>query len=196
MPDLNLPSFEKLSLAAQIEVGLKLAADLEPLVLVGSSMGGLLAALLDKELRKKNYANKPIALILLAPGFGITKRWPQIIGEEGMKDWQETGFRPFFHYAANQELPMHFDFTKDLELYQTDNFKMEIPTIVFHGINDQTVPIEHAREFAQLNCENNLVQLVELDDGHELGNSLDTIWHRSYNFLKLLSTASDTSVIK
>ena len=108
-----------------------------------------------------------------------------------MQSWRDTGFRPFFHYAANKELPLHFAFAKDLEQYKTDNFEINIPTIVFHGIDDQTVPIEHARQFAQLNP---AAALVELDDGHELANSLDLIWRQTCDFLKLPSTASDTRV--
>ena len=196
MPDLNVPSFAALSLSAQIDLGLELINDLNetndnPLVIVGSSMGGLLAALLEQELRQQRSPTKIQAIVLLAPGFGITKRWPQIIGEQGMQSWRETGFRPFFHYAANQELPLHFAFAKELEQYKTDNFEINIPTIVFHGIDDQTVPIEHARQFAQLNP---AAALVELDDGHELANSLDLIWLQTCDFLKRSSTASDTRI--
>jgi len=196
VPDLNVPSFAALSLSAQIDLGLELINDLNetndnPLVIVGSSMGGLLAALLEQELRQQRSPTKIQAIVLLAPGFGITKRWPQIIGEQGMQSWRETGFRPFFHYAANQELPLHFAFAKELEQYKTDNFEINIPTIVFHGIDDQTVPIEHARQFAQLNP---AAALVELDDGHELANSLDLIWLQTCDFLKRSSTASDTRI--
>lgn len=196
VPDLNVPSFAALSLSAQIDLGLELINDLNetndnPLVIVGSSMGGLLAALLEQELRQQRSPTKIQAIVLLAPGFGITKRWPQIIGEQGMQSWRETGFRPFFHYAANQELPLHFAFAKELEQYKTDNFEINIPTIVFHGIDDQTVPIEHARQFAQLNP---AAALVELDDGHELANSLDLIWFQTCDFLKRSSTASDTRI--
>ena len=193
VPDLNVPSFAALSLSAQIDLGLELINDLDesPLVIVGSSMGGLLAALLEQELRQQRAPTKLQTIVLLAPGFGITKRWPQIIGEQGMQSWRETGFRPFFHYAANKELPLHFAFAKDLEQYKTDNFEINIPTIVFHGIDDQTVPIEHARQFAQLNP---AAALVELDDGHELANSLDLIWLQTCDFLKRPSTASDTRV--
>ncbi|MBP9093204.1 alpha/beta fold hydrolase [bacterium] len=188
VPDLNVPSFEELSLAAQIALSRELISRLngKPFMLIGSSMGGLLAALLEQSLRADSSRANLEAIILLAPGFGITKRWPQIIGQEGMDNWKRTGFRPFFHYAANQELPLHFAFAQDLEHYQTDNFKIDIPTIVFHGVDDQTVPIEHARQFAQLNQSNKLVQLVELNDGHELANSLDTIWLKSYQFTKAL----------
>ena len=157
----------------------------------GDYLGGLLAALLEQELRQQRAATKIQAIVLLAPGFGITKRWPQIIGEQGMQSWRETGFRPFFHYAANQELPLHFAFARELEQYKTDNFEINIPTIVFHGIDDQTVPIEHARQFAQLNP---AAALVELDDGHELANSLDLIWLQTCDFLKRSSTASDTRI--
>ncbi|MBA4074472.1 MAG: hypothetical protein C0508_05465 [Cyanobacteria bacterium PR.023] len=193
VPDLNVPSFAALSLSAQIDLGLELINDLDesPLVIVGSSMGGLLAALLEQELRQQRAPTKLQTIVLLAPGFGITKRWPQIIGEQGMQSWRETGFRQFFHYAANKELPLHFAFAKDLEQYKTDNFEINIPTIVFHGIDDQTVPIEHARQFAQLNP---AAALVELDDGHELANSLDLIWLQTCDFLKRPSTASDTRV--
>lgn len=196
VPDLNVPSFAALSLSAQIDLGLELINDLNetndsPLVIVGSSMGGLLAALLEQELQQQRSATKIQAIVLLAPGFGITKRWPQIIGEQGMQSWRETGFRPFFHYAANQELPLHFAFARELEQYKTDNFEINIPTIVFHGIDDQTVPIEHARQFAQLNP---AAALVELDDGHELANSLDLIWLQTCDFLKRSSTASDTRI--
>lgn len=196
LPDLNVPSFAALSLSAQIDLGLELINNLNelndsPLVIVGSSMGGLLAALLEQKLRQQRSATKLQSIVFLAPGFGITKRWPQIIGEQGMQSWRETGFRPFFHYAANKELPLHFAFAKDLEQYKTDSFEIKIPTIVFHGIDDQTVPIEHARQFAQLNP---AAALVELEDGHELANSLDLIWLQTCDFLKLPSTASDTKV--
>jgi alpha-beta hydrolase superfamily lysophospholipase len=129
VPDFNVPSFAALSLSAQIALGLELISRLDgsPFVLVGSSMGGLLAALLEQGLRAEVSPANLEAIVLLAPGFGITKRWPQIIGEEGMDSWRGTGFRPFFHYAANQELPLHFAFAQDLEHYQTDNFKLIFP---------------------------------------------------------------------
>ncbi|MFA6212841.1 MAG: YqiA/YcfP family alpha/beta fold hydrolase [Candidatus Obscuribacterales bacterium] len=196
VPDLNVPSFETLSLSSQIELCLQCIAKLDgPIIVVGSSMGGLLAALLEQHLRSSNSAAKIAALILLAPGFGITKRWRQIIGEDGMREWEKSGSRLFFHYKANQELPLHFAFTQDLEHYQTDDFKIDIPVLVFHGIDDQTVPVEHARQFTTLNQLTELVELVELDDGHELGNSLETIWQQSSQFINSLSTASDTKAI-
>ncbi len=190
-PDLNVPTFEQLSIASQIEVSQTSALQLGagPLVLVGSSMGGLLAALLEPQLA--NVA----ALILLAPGFGITKRWPQIIGADGMAAWKETGARQFFHYGANSDKALHYAFTEELQNIQTEDFRVKTPTIVFHGVNDETVPLEHSVVFASANTK--LVELVQLNDGHELAQSLDQIWSDSLKFLHRqsisLCTASDTN---
>ena len=174
-PDLNIPSFEKLSLTAQIEECFALAQSIdEPLVLVGSSMGGLLATILHERLPQA------AALILLAPGFGIAERWPELIGDEGMQLWQSSGSRPFFHYRYNCEKPLHYEFAQDLSKHKTDDFTVKIPTIVFHGIDDQTVPIEYARKFA---AGNESATLVELKDGHELAESLELIWSDSRRFL-------------
>jgi len=190
-PDLNVPTFEQLSMASQIELAQASAGQFGPgpLILVGSSMGGLLAALLEGKIA--NVA----ALILLAPGFGITRRWPQIIGGEGMDAWQETGARQFFHYGANAEKALHFTFTHELQKIQTENFQVNTPTIVFHGVNDETVPLEHSKVFAAAN--EKLVELVQLNDNHELAQALDQIWHDSMTFLQKHNiaprTASDTS---
>lgn len=192
VPDLNVPSFENLSLAKQIELGEDLGAKLKdaPIVLVGSSMGGLLATLLERKI------NNVAAMILLAPGFGITRRWPQIVGAEGMAQWQAQGRRNFFHYGSNSERALHYQFALDLQNLQTENFRVKTPTIVFHGQDDQTVPLEHSQEFARLNAD--MVQIVTLSDGHELGQSLEQIWQESLKFLAEAGigrgTASDTSV--
>ncbi len=177
-PDLNLPTFEKLSISAQMESCLALAStfDDDPLVLVGSSMGGLLAALLYERLPQT------VAIILLAPGFGIAERWPALIGEEGMKEWETSGTRSFFHYRAGCELPLHFGFARELSNLKTDDFILEIPTLVFHGVDDQTVPVEYARKFARQNP--TWASLVELNDGHELAESLERIWTDSQKFVQ------------
>ncbi len=190
-PDLNVPTFEQLSIASQMEISQASASQLGagPLVLVGSSMGGLLAALLEPQLASV------AALILLAPGFGITRRWPQIIGAGGMTAWKETGARQFFHYGSNSERALHYAFTDELQNIQTEDFQVKKPTIVFHGVNDETVPLEHSIVFAAANSK--LVELVQLNDGHELAQSLDQIWCDSLKFLIKQNiapcTASDTN---
>jgi alpha-beta hydrolase superfamily lysophospholipase len=170
---------------------------ISPLVIVGSSMGGLLAALTRTRsfAQQRFNSTKLQAIILLAPGFGITKRWPQIIGEQGMQQLERNRLQiSSFTMRRTMTCPCTLASPKTLSTIKTDSFKIDIPTIVFHGIDDQTVPIEHARLFAQLNP---AAALVELDDGHELANSLDTNLATDLRISSNRpSTASDTSPLR
>jgi len=178
VPDLNVPCFEKMTLSAQLQLLQSLIENVgadKSLALMGSSMGGLLATMAA---RKFSRVQK---LVLLAPGFGITRRWQQLVGEEGMTDWKSSGGRPFFHYAMNREMNLAYSFIEDLNEQQTDQLVVPVPTLVYHGKNDDTVPVDHSREFAYLNKD--LVTLNELDDGHELTASMNLMWQGAERFL-------------
>lgn len=179
VPDLNLPNFREMTITAQIEAMTELRNTIAaPITLIGSSMGGLLAALLAKD--KIEQVDK---LILLAPGFGIKGRWRELVGEEAMKAWQDSGFRQYYHFAADKNLDLHWGFIEDLHQYETEHLKVEIPTLVLHGMLDETVPINNSRAFREEN--KGLVDLIELNDGHELTNSLEHMWSASVKFLDL-----------
>jgi len=178
VPDLNVPCFEKMTLSAQLNLLQELIENVgadKSLALMGSSMGGLLATMAAGKFRRVQ------KLVLFAPGFGITRRWQQLVGDQGMADWKSSGRRPFFHYAMNREMDLAYSFIEDLSALQTDNFIVPIPTLVFHGIHDQTVPVDHSREFARMNKD--LVTLNELDDGHELTDSMNVMWQGAERFL-------------
>lgn len=178
VPDLNLPGFETLTLSSQLRVIEQTLAHLEPgrdLVIVGSSMGGLLGTL---------YARKSSsirALVLLAPGFGLPRRWHAILGSEGVRRWQVTGYTEVFHYALNRPARLGYDFIVDAQKYQTDNLTVAVPTLVFHGKNDETVPVEESIRFSENNP--GLVELNILDDGHELIEPLPLMWQLTHAFL-------------
>lgn len=161
----------------------------EKLILVGSSLGGLVATILAKRLHendKYRESNLNLAgLCLLAPGFGITERWKNLIGEEGLNLWKLENKRLFMHHARGKEEALSYRFAADLESHPegadvTDNqsLKFTVPTIIFHGIHDDTVPFEYSRQAKELNKTNADLQLYELEDGHELVNSLPFIWSR------------------
>lgn len=199
VPDLNVPSFKELTLSAQLSLIEKLRPLLaDQIVIIGSSMGGLLAALLATSTCGRNEATSLTkspqlslpgirAIILMAPGFGITKRWRELVGVEGMAAWQETGYRKYFHYAVDKNLDLHWGFIEDLKQHPAE-VQVDIPTLLLHGIHDETVPIEHSRQFAK---QNSGAKLVELEDGHELGDSLEQIWSHTVTFLQLESANQD-----
>jgi len=175
IPDMNTPSFTDMTLTSQIDhVGEKLIKD--DCVMIGSSMGGLVATLTATRFSAVK------ALILLAPGFGIEKRWNDLVDQDKRSAWKHQGVLDVFHYASQKNEPLSYKFVEDLESYSTRNIQVTIPTLILHGINDEVVPVGESKNFAQQNPAH--VKLIELEDGHELIQSLPTIWSASEKFMR------------
>lgn len=177
-PDLNVPSFRELTIAAQIDLAEAKVQELggvNPIVLVGSSMGGLVACLLSNRIR--NIA----CMILMAPGFGIARRWKEFVSEDEYARWKETGAHLFFHHSENKQLPLGYQFAVDLESRSTDDLTIDVPCLVFHGQNDTTVPVQESMNFKANNPD--LVELKILNDDHQLVSSLNYIIEESFIFL-------------
>ena len=178
IPDLNFPSFKEMTLSTQIDLIEKrieqLPAEL-PVVLFGSSMGGLLATLLSQRTKRV------IALVLLAPGFGIAGRWKEFLNETEYENWQKKGEHSFYHHAYDAFMPLGYEFARDLQRTKTEDLVVDRPCLIFHGEHDQTVPIETSKRFAALNKD---VDLRILDDDHQLLNSLDYMLSESLQFLR------------
>ncbi|MBX9669999.1 MAG: S9 family peptidase, partial [Candidatus Obscuribacterales bacterium] len=75
---------------------------------------------------------------------------------------------------------LNYQFVEDLESYDTRNIRVSVPTIILHGINDDVVPIGESRTFISNNQD--IAQLIELDDKHELIESLPKIWSHAEDF--------------
>lgn len=173
IPDLNQPSFDKLTLSAQLDEVTRWAADKERVSFVGSSMGGWVASRFA-ELNP----SKIERLVLLAPGFDMVTRWPQIIGAQGMAAWRAHGALPFPD-GDRQPVPVHWGFIEDALLHPTTP-RPAVPTLVIHGIRDAIVPIDISRRWVQAHPS---ARLIELDDGHELMESLPTVVEHCLAFL-------------
>src|SRR5262249_47460262 len=147
VPDLNQPSFEEMTLTSQLKAvsSALMTLSYSDLVIFGSSLGGLLAALYAQSCAEAR------ALVLLAPGFGLPRRWGDRLGPDGVDRWQSQGYTEVFHYGYNRNTRLRFDFIEDALKYDTDNVKISVPTLVFHGRNDQTVPVAESIRFAEYN---------------------------------------------
>ena len=185
IPDLNGSDFEALTLSSQLQIldnefdrlTQDDSSDLDnKVVLVGSSMGGLLSVLQSK--RRSNV----VALILMAPGFGLMKRWPDLFGANTLDDWKQQGFLNIYHHGVGDYRRLSYQFIEDASKYQTDDFEIGVPTIVFHGRNDATVPVSESEAFHQRNM--TLAEFHSLNDDHQLLASLDYIWQHSRSFLQ------------
>lgn len=171
-PDLAKGNFSKLTITGQLQLVEELLND-DPALLIGSSLGGYLAAL---------YAQHHASvsrLVLLAPAFRFHQLWMDRITPEQLAAWKRDGALPFFHYGTGREEPLGYHFIEDAAGYELlPPFRQ--PAMIFHGIEDMVVPINYSREFVQNHTN---ARLVPLASGHELTDVLDEIWRDLQDFL-------------
>ncbi len=173
IPDLAAGDFENLTITSQLAVVERAAAG-RPVSLIGSSLGGYLAAL---------YASRHPEvekLVLLAPGFGFPSRWPDSLGPERVAEWKRTGVLPVFHYGEGRERLLRWSIIEDGQRYE-DFPPAGQPTMIFHGKNDTVVPPFLSEQFA---AGKRNVTLEILDSDHELMNVLEYLWARMSEFLR------------
>ena len=106
IPDLAESDFRNLTLTGQLNVIAKVSRN-EPVSLIGSSMGGYLAALYaarHPEVEK---------LVLLAPAFSFASRWPETLGDRAMEQWKRTNTLKVFHYSEGREVELGYQLVED-----------------------------------------------------------------------------------
>lgn len=173
-PDLTDGDFRTMTISRQLEVVRRTLLG-DPAVLIGSSLGGYVAALYaarHPEIER---------LVLLAPAFGVARRWEKWLGPEGLRRWRETGEYRFFHYATGREEALAYDFFEDARRWE-DFPAVRQPVLVCHGTGDEVVPVEVAREFARRTPR---ARLRLLDSGHDLLDAVAPIWAAIEDFLGL-----------
>lgn len=140
--------------------------DLEPLAILGSSLGGLVTM---------NYAHRYGSvekIVLFAP----LLRWTPILSPEEMARWEEEGSIRVSHYALPGKPPLRFDFQVDGRRY-SEWVPPAAPTIIIHSRDDGIVPIAGSRAYAAQYPDR--VRLLELKSaGHDMNEHLPTIWEQ------------------
>jgi uncharacterized protein len=167
-PDLAEGDFYHLTISRQLEVIRRAASGREAgrLWVIGSSLGGYLASLYATE------QNAVSQLILLAPAFGFYDLWVKRLGPEQLEQWRQSGRLSVFHYGLGGQADLSYSFLADAEKYEPYP-KSQIPALIFHGVQDDVVPIANSRRYMRTQED---AQLVELDSGHELTDVLDQVW--------------------
>jgi uncharacterized protein len=174
IPALDGGDFSSVTITGQLAVIDAVAAG-EPVTLIGSSMGGYLAALYAA-----SHSNVE-RVVLLAPAFGFARRWPLRLGEAAVAKWREEGSMEVFHYAAGEPRRVGIALLDDGAQYP--NFPdVRQPALLFHGKQDDVVPYQFSLEFQALHP---AAQLHLFESGHELTDVLDEMWQLTAEFLEL-----------
>ncbi len=176
-PRLDEGNFEGLTISGQLRVVDGAVAG-GPVVLMGSSLGGYVAALYAA--RHPEAVEK---LVLLAPAFQFPTRWRARYSDEELKRWKAAGTIPFFHYGENKERGLGFQIVEDAGRYE-DEPPFRQPALVLHGRNDDVVPARLSTAFAE---RHNHVRVRLVESGHALTDVLETLWSETARFLEFQS---------
>src|SRR5215470_3062992 len=124
-PDLNAPSFERLDFEAMVRIALEAAAVHAPSVVVGSSLGALVALAADRR-------GVDAPLVLLAPALGFGARWTEKL--------PEAERLPFFHHGAGEEKLIHRAFFESMAREDASREPPRSRVVVLMGRQDESVP--------------------------------------------------------
>ena len=172
VPDLVDGEFADLTISGQLAV-IDREVRGRPVRLMGSSMGGYLAALYA--------ARHPEVerLVLMAQAFGFARLWRDELGEDGVERWRQTGSLSLFHYGRNKEAGVGYQLLEDADGYE-EFPEFSQPALIFHGSKDPVVPLSASQRFA---AQQPNARLVALDSGHELTDVMEEIWEETCWFL-------------
>ena len=174
IPRLDQDDFEGLTITGQLQVIERAVAD-GPAVLMGSSLGGYLAALFASRHRSIE------KLVLMAPAFQFPRRWRERYSSEDLARWKLQGSIPVFHYGYQEDRPLGYQILEDAQKYE-DEPEFQQPALVLHGIHDEVVPVGISKSYAARYAN---VSLRLFDSGHELTNVLEDLWEETLRFLAL-----------
>ena len=178
-PDLNQPDFGTMTVSRMVKEVQAITEMLPegPVVLCGSSLGAFVA--LHASERVSSRINQ---LILLAPAFDFGRRPVGDLGEEGMARWKDEGWWTFTHYATMQSQRVHYELFRDATEYDSFGIRSVVPTLIVQGHYDTVVDPIMVERFSATRPH---VDLVLVDDDHQLGASLDRIWAETVRCLSI-----------
>jgi pimeloyl-ACP methyl ester carboxylesterase len=170
--DLAASDFEHLTISGQL-AAIETAARSEPVSLMGSSMGGYLAALYAARHAEVRRA------VLLAPAFCFAGRWRERLGKPEIERWRRTNALEVYHYGDKRHRNLAYGLLPDSERYEPfPDFHQ--PALIFHGAHDDVVPPSYSERFAAAHPN---ARLEILDSGHDLLDRLGEIEAQAIPFL-------------
>lgn len=176
-PDLNGTDFSRMTISSQLEIIDSLLQSISgEVVLLGSSLGGYLAAFTAGKRKQV------VKLVLMAPAFDFVNRYFQRLTPAQLRDWQETGFIRLYQYHYKEHRQLGYRMVTDAQKYKNLPIDVQIPTLIFHGLRDESVPYEVSIGYFKSHPD---AELILLHSDHGLYDQLDKMWDYIKIFLNL-----------
>ena len=166
------------------DLGVLLAAhrgDYKRCILIGSSMGGQTAAWVAA-----GHPGRITANLLIAPGLRFLENRKKDLGPKGLEELETQGEvtvrNEWVEVAIGKEMLMdaaQYPVEKLLSNYKT-------PTLILHGIEDQTVPFEDSISFTQGSTARPHELLLIAGGDHRLTDHKEILFETMHGFLKRL----------
>lgn len=137
----------------------------ERTLLVGSSLGGWTGTLLARE------DDRVKELVLLCPAFRFSERWLKRMPSSERARWEREQALEFEVGHPPQMRPLSFGFVRDAAQHD-GQVQPRVPTTVFHGSQDEVVPLE---DVVCTVGRQSKVTLRVVEDDHGLSRSLPDI---------------------
>eukprot|EP00210_Caulerpa_lentillifera_P002667 g2547.t1 len=142
----------------------------KPLRLIGSSMGGLIAAIYAQR-----YPQNVNRLILRCPAFNLETNWPNILavifpdapGEVSMNKWKDEGQLTMCLPYLNAPEPISYNYVVDTLSYPAYPL-VDISVLVFSSLHDTLIPAATHQEWKKRQKNPEKINIVELNDGHDI----------------------------
>jgi predicted esterase YcpF (UPF0227 family) len=132
-PDLNVPSFRELSFEEMCAAAREACESSRPRVVVGSSLGALVALSLAESL---SFSSPP--LVLVAPALDFHERWREKLPEGEEFD--------VYHHGEERPLPIRRRFFEEMALVRVDEMPPPVAVSIVMGTEDETVPYAQVAE--------------------------------------------------
>jgi pimeloyl-ACP methyl ester carboxylesterase len=150
-----------------------------PQILVGSSMGGWIALLLARELRRRAAKSPDAALagmVLIAPAVDFTeelmwKKFPKAIKEQVERDGVWT--RPSEYDPAGYPITRNLIDEGRNHLLLGSAIETGCPVRILQGVRDPDVPWQHAVELVSRLAQDDVVLTLVKDGDHRLSREED-----------------------
>jgi pimeloyl-ACP methyl ester carboxylesterase len=149
-----------------------LAAGAPPHAIIGSSLGGYLAAVIASQDASVE------RLVLMAPAFRLFERWRARLSPAQLAEWRARGLETM-HYASGRPRRVGWQFIEDAARHPAFP-EVRVPTLCVAGTRDETVPFADVEAFVTRTPSG---RRVAGDDAHDLAASLDRIFDEARAFL-------------